>query len=85
MAEALLLLGLAGDSHRYDHPWRCHRLVPVHFTTPSDKSIYGREYLGNERTTFIVNADGKVAEVLRKVKPADHDELALSALAEAGL
>jgi AhpC/TSA family len=44
------------------------------------KKNYGREYLGNERTTFIVDADGKVAEVLRKVKPADHDELVLKAL-----
>jgi peroxiredoxin Q/BCP len=48
-----------------------------------NKSMYGREYLGNERTTFIVGADGKVAEVLRKVKPAAHDELVLRALAEA--
>ncbi|HSZ69624.1 MAG TPA: thioredoxin-dependent thiol peroxidase [Solirubrobacteraceae bacterium] len=47
------------------------------------KSMYGREYLGNERTTFIVDPDGKVAEVLRKVKPAEHDELVLKALGRA--
>jgi len=46
------------------------------------KSMYGRSYMGAERTTFIVGADGKVAEVLRKVKPAQHDELVLSALAK---
>ena len=40
--------------------------------------------LGNERTTFIIDPDGKVAEVLRKVKPAEHDELVLSALTETG-
>lgn len=44
------------------------------------KSMYGRTYLGNERTTFIVAPDGKVAQVLRKVKPADHDRLVLDAL-----
>jgi peroxiredoxin Q/BCP len=44
------------------------------------KSMYGRTYWGNERTTFIVGADGKVAEVLRKVKPAEHDARALTAL-----
>jgi len=49
-----------------------------------EKSMYGRTYMGNERTTFIVDADGKVAEVLRKVKPAAHDELVLKALGEAG-
>ena len=44
------------------------------------KKLYGREYLGNERTTFIIDSAGKVAEVLRKVKPAEHDELVLKAL-----
>jgi thioredoxin-dependent peroxiredoxin len=44
------------------------------------KSMYGRTYWGNERTTFILEPDGKVAEVLRKVKPAAHDVQALAAL-----
>lgn len=45
------------------------------------KSMYGRTYWGNERTTFVIGPDGVVAEVLRKVKPAEHDALVLSALA----
>jgi thioredoxin-dependent peroxiredoxin len=48
-----------------------------------EKSMYGRTYFGNERTTFIVGADGKVAEVLRKVKPAEHDAQVLQALQKA--
>jgi peroxiredoxin Q/BCP len=47
------------------------------------KSMYGRTYWGNERTTFVIGPDGRVAEVLRKVKPSEHDELVLAALAEA--
>jgi peroxiredoxin Q/BCP len=47
------------------------------------KSMYGRTYLGNERTTFIVGPDGKIVEVLRKVKPGEHDELVLKALERA--
>ncbi len=43
--------------------------------------MYGKKYWGNERTTFVIDADGTVIEVLRKVKPAEHDELVLSALA----
>ena len=50
----------------------------------AQKSMYGKTYMGNERTTFIVDSDGKVAEVLRKVKPGEHDMLVLSALAAAG-
>jgi peroxiredoxin Q/BCP len=48
-----------------------------------EKSMYGRKYFGNERTTFVIDSEGKVAEVLRKVKPAEHDERVLAALADA--
>ena len=46
-----------------------------------EKHRYGRTYWGNERTTFVIDADGQVAEVLRNVKPAEHDDLVLGALA----
>jgi peroxiredoxin Q/BCP len=46
----------------------------------AEKSMYGKTYFGNERTTFVIGPDGAVAEVLRKVKPAEHDELVLKAL-----
>ena len=51
------------------------------FTNPFGLPIYGKTYFGNERTTFVVDSDGRVASVLRKVKPAAHDELVLDALA----
>jgi peroxiredoxin Q/BCP len=44
------------------------------------KSRYGREYMGNERTTFVISPDGTIKEILRKVKPAEHDDLVLAAL-----
>jgi peroxiredoxin Q/BCP len=47
-----------------------------------EKSMYGRTYLGNERTTFVIDSQGRVGAVLRKVKPAEHDELVLGALEE---
>jgi thioredoxin-dependent peroxiredoxin len=37
--------------------------------------MYGRKYFGNERTTFVIDSEGRIAEVLRKVKPAEHDGL----------
>jgi peroxiredoxin Q/BCP len=48
-----------------------------------EKSMYGKTYFGNERTTFVIDPYGKVAEVLRKVKPAEHDALVLKALGHA--
>jgi peroxiredoxin Q/BCP len=44
------------------------------------KSMYGRTYMGNERTTFVIDPEGKITEVFRKVKPAEHDDLVLAAL-----
>jgi thioredoxin-dependent peroxiredoxin len=46
------------------------------------KSMYGRTYWGVQRTTFVLGADGRVAVVLHKVKPGEHDALVLAALAE---
>jgi peroxiredoxin Q/BCP len=45
------------------------------------KSMYGRTYMGNERTTFVIDPEGRIKQVLRKVKPAEHDDLVLGALA----
>jgi thioredoxin-dependent peroxiredoxin len=45
-----------------------------------EKSMYGRRFMGNERTTFVIGPDGIIREVFRKVKPAEHDDLVLGAL-----
>jgi peroxiredoxin Q/BCP len=47
-----------------------------------EKSMYGKKYMGVERSTFIIGGDGKVARILRKVQPKKHDGLVLKALAE---
>ena len=46
-----------------------------------EKQRYGRTYMGNERTTFVIGPDGTIKDVLRNVKPAEHDDLVLGALA----
>ncbi len=46
------------------------------------KSMYGRTYMGNERTTFVIGPDGVITHVFRKVKPSEHDAMVLAALAE---
>jgi peroxiredoxin Q/BCP len=38
------------------------------------KSMYGRTYMGIARTTFVIDKDGKVAQVFEKVKPKGHAE-----------
>jgi peroxiredoxin Q/BCP len=46
-----------------------------------EKSMYGRRYWGNERTTFVIAPDGRVAHVFRKVKPEGHAAEVAAALA----
>jgi peroxiredoxin Q/BCP len=45
-----------------------------------EKSMYGRKYMGMERSTFVIGPEGTVTHVFRKVKPAEHDRLVLTAL-----
>jgi peroxiredoxin Q/BCP len=49
-----------------------------------EKSMYGRTYWGAQRSTFIIDPDGKVAKVFPKVSPKTHDEVVLKALDELG-
>lgn len=46
------------------------------------KSMYGREYMGVARTTFIIGKDGKVEKVYEKVKPEGHAEEVLEFLSQ---
>lgn len=45
-----------------------------------EKSMYGRKYMGIERTTFLIDAQGKVTHIFRKVKVDGHTEEVLAAL-----
>jgi peroxiredoxin Q/BCP len=42
------------------------------------KKFMGREYMGMERTTFIIDKDGKIVHILEKVKPQNHAEEVLA-------
>ena len=45
-----------------------------------EKSMYGRKYMGIERSTFLIDEDGVVMEAWRKVKPTGHAQLVAEAL-----
>jgi len=47
-----------------------------------EKSMYGRKYMGIERTTFIIGKDGKITHIFPKVKVAEHADEVLEALKE---
>ena len=45
-----------------------------------EKSRYGKTYMGIERSTFLINADGQIVSEWRKVKVPGHVEAVLQAL-----
>ena len=45
-----------------------------------EKSMYGRKYMGVERSTFIIDSDGKIKKIFKKVKVQGHNEEVMEAL-----
>jgi len=50
------------------------------YGTWGEKSMYGKTYMGVQRATFIIDADGRIAKVFPKVSPKTHDDAVLEAL-----
>jgi len=88
-----VVLGVSPDdeaSHvtfrqKYDLPFTL-LADPDHATAEAygvwvEKSMYGKTYMGVERSTFVIDAGGKLVQVMRNVKPAAHAADVLAALA----
>jgi peroxiredoxin Q/BCP len=59
-----------------------HKLVEA-FGVWMEKNMYGKKYMGTERSTFVINAEGRIAKIFRRVKPEEHVALLKNALREA--
>ena len=89
-AEGAVVLGVSTDSLRSHGKFRQKHSLP--FTLLSDpdhrvaeaygvyglKKFMGREYMGIERSTFVIGPDGRLARVWPKVKPAGHADEVLA-------
>jgi peroxiredoxin Q/BCP len=89
--KGAIVLGVSPDapaSHRkfrekYNLPFTLladtEHTVAEKYGVWKEKTLYGRKYWGNERTTFVIGRDGRIEQVLERVKPAGHadDVLAL--------
>ena len=87
------LFGVSADSvkrhvkfrEKYALPYRLlsdegHRVAEA-FGVWIQKRFAGREYMGIERSTFVVGVDGHIEHVLAQVKPAEHVDQLMDALA----
>ena len=54
------------------------------FGVLKEKSMYGRKYMGIERTTFVIGADGKIAAMISGIKSDEHAQAALEAVRKLG-
>jgi thioredoxin-dependent peroxiredoxin len=91
-ANGAIVLGVSPDS--LPDVRRFHRKLGLNFRLLADedhqvaesygvwveKSMFGRNYWGVERTTFLIGGDGRIRKILRKVKPESHAEEVLAAL-----
>jgi peroxiredoxin Q/BCP len=56
--------------------------VAEDYGTWVEKSMYGNTYMGVQRATFIIDAEGKIVRAFPRVQPKKHDALVLEALDE---
>lgn len=45
-----------------------------------EKSMYGKKYLGIDRTTFVISPEGKISAILTGLKPEEHAQAAITAM-----
>jgi peroxiredoxin Q/BCP len=50
------------------------------FDVLKEKSMYGRKYMGIERTTFVISPEGKIAAIITGIKPDEHAAAVVAAL-----
>ena len=87
-----VVLGISPDDERSHRRFREKYDLPFQLLADTDhataeeygvwveKSFAGKTYMGVERSTFIIGADGTVATAMRKVKPDTHADDVLAAL-----
>jgi thioredoxin-dependent peroxiredoxin len=90
--RGVVLLGMSPDAPKaqgkfavkYDLPMQLladeQHQVAEKYGVWAEKSMYGRKYMGIERTTFVIGPDGKLLHIFRKVKPDGHAVEVLKAL-----
>lgn len=87
-----LIVGISPDASAAQSKFRAKFDLPFQLLADTDhavaeaygvwveKSMYGKKYMGIERSTFVIGKDGKLTHVFRKVKPEGHAEQVLTAL-----
>ncbi|SPF76143.1 Putative peroxiredoxin bcp [Aliiroseovarius pelagivivens] len=90
-ALGVQVLGVSKDSLKKHENFRAKHALGIsllsdaegdvceRYGTWGEKKNYGRTYMGITRTTFLIGADGRIAQVWEKVKVKDHAQTVLEA------
>jgi peroxiredoxin Q/BCP len=69
---------------KYDLPYSLladvDKAVCNQYGVMKEKSMYGKKYMGIERTTFVISPDGKISAILNGLKPDEHAGAVIAAL-----
>lgn len=57
-------------------------LVIEHYGAWQEKSMYGKKYMGIQRSTFVINPEGHIAKIFPKVTPKGHEQEVLEAIGD---
>ena len=88
------VIGVSPDSIESHKKFRSKHKLAVHLGADEDrkviekygvwveKSMYGRKYMGVERATFLIGANGRIARIWRKVRVPNHAKEVLAAAKE---
>jgi thioredoxin-dependent peroxiredoxin len=72
---------------KYDLPYSLladvDKTVCNQYGVMKEKSMYGKKYMGIERTTFVISPEGKISAILTGLKPDEHAGAVIEALKEA--
>lgn len=86
------VIGISPDSPKSHARFRCKHGLAVTLASDTDrtaaeaygvwveKSMYGRTFMGVERATFLIDAEGRIARIWRKVRPKGHAADVLAAV-----
>jgi thioredoxin-dependent peroxiredoxin len=90
--KGAVVLGVSADSAKSHQNFKQKQNLPFALLVDEDKavcraygvwrlkSMYGRQFEGIERSTFVIGPDGRLKDVVRKVKVAGHVESVLEGI-----
>ena len=92
LKDKALIFGISGDGEASHKKFISKRKLPYPLLVDTDhkiaeaygawvqKSLFGKKYMGIERSTFVIGEDGKLEHIFERVRPTKHIRVLLEAL-----